>query len=195
MATGGRGHLGGARPEAALHPLEGDGVGRIRPRGEDRRAPGSRGAGRAVACDPRGDQGRAPLGLRRRPRIVRPVLRLGPPRREPADDPARRLPSPATAGRGHGRRHRARPAARRLRRALPGRPRQRRGGRPRRARGSSSRARSGWPRCSRSRDGSTTPSSSTSGFSRCGTTSACSRRSTTPSGSASWGTSRRRSRT
>ena len=45
------------------------------------------------------------------------------------------------------------------------------------------------------RDGSTRPSSSSSGFSRYGTTSACSRRSTTPSGSASWGTSRRRSRT
>ena len=33
-----RGHLGGARPAAALHPLEGHGLGRLRPRGQGGRA-------------------------------------------------------------------------------------------------------------------------------------------------------------
>ena len=32
LAPRGRRHLGGARPEPALHPLEGDGLGRLRPR-------------------------------------------------------------------------------------------------------------------------------------------------------------------
>ena len=32
LARAGRGHLGGARPAPALHALEGDGVGRVRPR-------------------------------------------------------------------------------------------------------------------------------------------------------------------
>ncbi len=36
LARAGRGHLGGARAAAALHALEGDGLGRVRPRGAQR---------------------------------------------------------------------------------------------------------------------------------------------------------------
>ena len=58
LAAARRGHLGGARAAAALHPLEGDGVGRLRPRRADRtRSSGSTGPverwRRAPRRDPR----------------------------------------------------------------------------------------------------------------------------------------------
>ena len=110
-----RGDLGGARAAAPLHPLEGHGLGRLRPRGQGRRAvrpaTGRSSAGEA----PRDDDPRARSAARgttpSRGRL-RPVLRLEAPRREPADDPAGRLPAgrrPARAG--HGRGDRARPHA------------------------------------------------------------------------------------
>ena len=57
LARARRGDLGGARPEAPLHTLEGDGVGRVRPRpAADRRARPRR-PRRTLARDPRRDQG------------------------------------------------------------------------------------------------------------------------------------------
>ena len=73
-----RGHLGGARPAAALHALEGDGVGRVRPRGQD--APSSSAAtGRSSAgarCATTIHAEVCAQRLRRRARHVRAVLRL-----------------------------------------------------------------------------------------------------------------------
>ena len=61
LGRAGRGDLGGARPAPPLHPLQGDGVGRRRPRHADRRAVPARRAGRALARAARPD---APGGLR-----------------------------------------------------------------------------------------------------------------------------------
>ena len=62
LAPGGRGHLGGARAAAPLHALEGHGVGRLRPRREDRSSElGREGPRRPLAGDAQGDsRGRAP---------------------------------------------------------------------------------------------------------------------------------------
>ena len=49
LAPAGRRHLGGARPVPALHPLEGDGVGRVRSGRPRPRGVRPRGAGRALA--------------------------------------------------------------------------------------------------------------------------------------------------
>ena len=78
LARAGRGHLGGARRAAALHALEGDGVGGVRPRRAGRRGVRrSTGAGRALAAPARRDPRRGlPRGLRRRARRVHAVLRL-----------------------------------------------------------------------------------------------------------------------
>ena len=90
----GSGHLGGARPAQALHALEGHGLGRVRPRREVDRATRARGPARPLArdegCDPRR---RPSQRVQRRAGLVRPVLRLGPTRREPPSDSARRLPA------------------------------------------------------------------------------------------------------
>ena len=198
VAAAGRGDLGGARPAAALHALEDHGVGRVRPCREDGAAPRSRGTDRPLARVPAGDsEGDPRVGLQPGARLLRPVLRLGPARREPAPHPARRFPPGGRPTcRRHRRRHRARPDARRPRRAVP-----RGRGERRRRRAAAGRgrlppvlvlARRG---PALSRDGSTRRSSSSSGCSRSGTTSACSRRSTTPSASGSSATSRRRSPT
>ncbi len=60
----GRGHLGGARPAPALHALEGDGVGRVRPRGQ---------GGRAARAAP----GRSTAGARCATRSTREVCAQG----------------------------------------------------------------------------------------------------------------------
>ena len=181
----------------ALHPLEGDGLGRVRPRGEGRRGVRARRdrstAGRRAAT--RCTREVLRRGLRRRAQHVHAVLRLEGARREPADDPARRLPpGRRPAGRRHRRRHRARadratascsatrPSERR-RRAAAGRGRVPpllvlAGRQPRPDRAASTRPR----RCS-------------SGCSGSPTTSACSPRSTTRRPSACSATSRRRSPT
>ena len=78
LAGARRRHLGGARPAAALHPFEGDGVGRVRPRAS--RPSSDFGLDGPVErwrqlrdADPRrGLRAR----LRRRPQHVRPALRL-----------------------------------------------------------------------------------------------------------------------
>ncbi len=66
LARARRGHLGGAGPEAPLHPLQGDGVGGVRPRpAVGRRARPSR-PRRTLARRPGRDQGRgARAGIRR----------------------------------------------------------------------------------------------------------------------------------
>ena len=117
-----RGDLGGARAAPPLHALQGDGVGRVRPRGA-RPSSASASTGpverwRAVrAGDPRRGLREgfdAELGL------VHPVLRLRRARRVDAPDPAARLPARRRPARGrHRRRDPARPDARRLRPALP----------------------------------------------------------------------------
>ena len=94
VAPPGRGHLGGARPEPALHALEGDGVGGVRPCDPDLRGVGTRRAGRPLAGDPRADPCRRLCQrLRRRAAVVRAVVRLEAAGREPAADPAGRLPA------------------------------------------------------------------------------------------------------
>ena len=146
LARARRGDLGGARAEAPLHTLQGDGMGGVRPRpAVDRRARPRRPGG-TLAGDPRRDQGRgARAGLRRGARLVRPVLRLEAARREPPDDPALRLPARRRPARArHARGDPPRAARRRLRPALP--PRRRRPSRStacRRARAPSSSAPSG----------------------------------------------------
>ena len=129
LAPGGRGHLGGARAAPALHPLEGHGVGRLRPCREDgpersaARAPST--AAKATRKEIREDVLRD--GLQRRPRLrsSSSTARIGSTRAAP--DPARRLPSgDRRARRRHRRAIQRELTARRLRRALPGRPRERR---------------------------------------------------------------------
>src|SRR5205807_1093699 len=81
----------GAAP--ALHALEGHGLGRLRPRRAGGRAVRPQRPCRPVAEGPRRDsRGGLPPRLRPRAELVRAVLRLEAPRREPADHPARRLP-------------------------------------------------------------------------------------------------------
>ena len=55
LARARRGHLGGARAAPALHALEGDVLGGVRPRGRDRRAARASTARSTVARDPRRD--------------------------------------------------------------------------------------------------------------------------------------------
>ncbi len=70
-----RRHLGGARAAAALHPLEGDGLGGVRPRGQNHRARRRRRSGRALAADPRRNPRRClRQGVRPRPRQLCPGL-------------------------------------------------------------------------------------------------------------------------
>ena len=95
---------------AALHALEGHGVGRVRPRGE--------GASSSSASTARSTAGAAlrdeiharglRRGLRRRAQLVHAVLRLEPARRQPADDPAGRVPA---ADRPAGASARSRPSS------------------------------------------------------------------------------------
>ena len=120
--------VGDPRPAAALHPLPGDGLGGVRPRG-----PCGRGArpGRTrgpLAAGPRRRTGRG-AGARRRPRArhAHPALRHDPGRRLPADGArwsasSRRRP----AGARHHPRGRGGPDGRRLPAPLPHRDRRRR---------------------------------------------------------------------
>src|SRR5258708_6245915 len=76
LAAAGSGSMGGSGPAAALHPLEGDGLGSRGPRGEERRAISSRGSARymarAAADDARRNQ---PRGVQRAARLLRHGLR------------------------------------------------------------------------------------------------------------------------
>ena len=197
LERAGRGDLGGPRAAAALHPLEGDGLGRLRPRGQ---------GGRAV----RPARARSTAGARSATRSTTRSAARGSTRRSnafvqsyggeqldasllmiplvgflPADDPRMRRDR---------RGDRARPDARRLRRPLRGR-----AGRStacRRARARSCPAPSGWPTttpCMGRREDAQRICSS--GCSRCATTSACSPRNTTRARSGCSATSRRRSPT
>ena len=77
LARTGRGDLGGARPAPPLRPLEGDGVGRVRPGRQGGRAVRPQGRGRPLAALPRRDHGRgARARLERGAGLLRPVLRL-----------------------------------------------------------------------------------------------------------------------
>ena len=91
-----RGHLGGARAAPALHPLQGDGVGRRRPHGQADRG-GRRRRARSVARARRGHpRRRVPPRLRSRPQRLRAGLRRARAGREPAHDPAGGLPARRT---------------------------------------------------------------------------------------------------
>ena len=142
------GHLGGARPAPALHPLQGHGLGGRRPgrarpsRSSASTAPSTSGATlRDEIHDEVCDKGyNAEVGR------LHPVLRLRRARRQPAHDPAGGLPARhRRAGALHRRGHRARADRGRLRAALPGhrRPAPSTGSAGTRA--PSWPARSGWP--------------------------------------------------
>ena len=120
LARPGRRHLGGARPAAALRPLEGHGVGRVRPVDRHGRALRPRRAPRPLARDARRDPPAGLRGgLRRAPEHVHAVLRLGGAGREHPAHPARGLPAPGRrSGDGHHRRRPRRPRRRRLRLAV-----------------------------------------------------------------------------
>ena len=77
LAGARRGHLGGARRPRALHAFEGDGLGRVRPGHQERRAIRLRGPGRSLAQAARRNPRRG-LRARLRPeaRSLRPELRL-----------------------------------------------------------------------------------------------------------------------
>ena len=73
----GRGHLGGPRPAPALHPLQGDGVGGLRPGRQAGRGVRPDGPGRALAGAARPDPRRGLReGLRPGARHLHPVVRL-----------------------------------------------------------------------------------------------------------------------
>ena len=158
MAPAGRRHLGGAWSAPALHALQGDGVARVRPRGEGSRGVRPRGARRAVANDPRRDP---PPDLqrrvRRRARGVHPVVRVEEARCRRAHDADDRVPSRhrRTGGRN---RQRDRTAADegRLRRPVRDEPDWRSRRIARRGKARSSPARSGWRTTSRSSAATTT---------------------------------------
>src|SRR5688500_14195787 len=110
-------HLGGARTSAALHALEGDGLGRPRSRHPQRGALptrwSTRAVGRAAAAPPRRD-----LRACVRPgyRVVRAGLRLARGGRGPAPDATGRLPAADRRARTRDRAlHREATARRRLR--------------------------------------------------------------------------------
>ena len=118
-----RGHLGGARAAPALHALEGDGVGRVRSRGQGRRALRLRRPGRALArsCATRSTTRSARAAFDAERGAFTQSYGSTRARRQPADDAAGRLPAAATirACVGTVRGDRARADARRLRAALP----------------------------------------------------------------------------
>ncbi len=85
LARAGPGHLGNARPGAALHLFQGHGLGGLRPRHQERRdfRPGR--AGRRLAQAARADlRGGLRTRLRQEARHLRAGLRLRPARRQPA---------------------------------------------------------------------------------------------------------------
>ena len=120
LARARRRHLGGPGAAAALHPLQGDGVGGVRPgralRREARAGAAPRAAGRASGRGPRRD---LPARLGPGPAHLHPVLRLVRARRRRAADPDRRLPAGRRRpGDGDHRRDLAGARPRRVRRAL-----------------------------------------------------------------------------
>ena len=128
LARARRGDLGDSRRAAALRPLEGHGVGGIRPVGALRGGAEPSWPGRPVAGTARRDPcGRSRERLRRRVGILRAVVWLEGPRREPPADSARRLPACVGSARArHDRGDRAEPRRRRLRPAVPHDPDRRR---------------------------------------------------------------------
>ena len=91
-----RGHLGGARPAAALHALQGDGVGRrSTARSRPSSASGCDGAARRAGarCATRSTREVCEHGYDAEREHVHAVLRLAGARRGAADDPAGRLPA------------------------------------------------------------------------------------------------------
>ncbi len=81
-----------SRRAPALRPLEGDGVGRVRPRGAHDRDQGLEGpVDRWRSCATR-STARSARRASTRARLLRPVVRLAGARREPAPPAARRLP-------------------------------------------------------------------------------------------------------
>ena len=153
-----RRHLGGARPAPALHPLEGDGLGRVRPRASRpssasaataRSTAGARSATRSTreVCEQGFDAERNAFvqsyGSKRLDASLLMIPLVG---FLPADDPRMRR---------HRRRDRARAHARRLRLPLRHDEDTQTSTACRRARARSSRARSGSPTTSRCRAGST----------------------------------------
>src|SRR5205814_945222 len=117
----GRGYLGDPRRAPALRALEGDGVGRLRPRRALGRGARYGRTRRPLAGAARPDPSRGlRTGLRSRARLVRAVVRVARARREPAAHPARRLPpGERSAGARDDRGDRARAALGRARAALP----------------------------------------------------------------------------
>ena len=77
VARARRGHLGGARPAPALHALEGDGLGRVRPRRAGGRALRTRRTGRPLAARsaPRSTTRSASEGFDAELQLVHPVVR------------------------------------------------------------------------------------------------------------------------
>ena len=96
LAPRGRRHLGGARPEPPLHALEGDGLGRVRPRRTRPRGVRTGGPRRALARAQGRDQaGRPGAGVEPELRRLRAVLRRGRARRERSADGPGRVSRPA----------------------------------------------------------------------------------------------------
>ncbi len=94
LGAAGRGDLGGARPAAPLHALEGARLGRVRPRGRHGRALRPARPGRPLApVARRGAPRGLPRGVQRRAQLVHAGVRVGRARRLDPADPARRLPA------------------------------------------------------------------------------------------------------
>ena len=95
VAARGRGDLGGSRARAPFHPLQGDGLGGLRPRGALPRGVRARRPSRALAVDSRRDPRRgARPRLERRQAGLHAVVRLGRARCERPADAARRASCP-----------------------------------------------------------------------------------------------------
>ena len=85
LARAGPGHLGNARAGAAFHLFQGHGLGRLRPRHQERGDVRARRPARRLAQIARGDlRRRLRARLRQQARHLRAGLRLGPARRQPA---------------------------------------------------------------------------------------------------------------
>ena len=81
-------------PAPPVHPLQGDGLGRLRPRDQDRaRSRAARATSSAGGGSARRSTTRSRRGLRPRAQHLHPVLRLRGARRGDAADPGRRLPA------------------------------------------------------------------------------------------------------
>ncbi len=124
VAPARRRNLGDPRRTAALHVFEGDGLGRVRSGREVGRADSAGWPRREVAAHPRRDpRGGVRARLRRVGEHVHAVVRQPRARRQPADDPAGRLPAvPGRTRAGDGARRRARPDEGRFPAALQDRP-------------------------------------------------------------------------